>query len=158
MDLGLTWNVTTNITELCEVKTGWQSYGPLASIIFPHIIFCRKCCKRNLVDKYYVVHRNGEHLHVSEKQQRLKDRKSWFLQDNWKDLASPSLEGNSWLVGIYNNIRWFAEICKCMWCTLCPYKHQCILVMIGWLCVQFFRTHAGSQVFICLANSLVNIM
>ena len=103
-DLGLMWNVTTNISQLCEVKTGWQSYGPLASIVFPQNIFCRKCCKTSSLSRCYVVHRNGEHLDTTMKQKKLKKSKSWFLRDNWKNSGSSSQEGDSWINSIYSNV------------------------------------------------------
>ena len=101
-NLGIQWNVTTSVSELCEVQTGWQSYGRLASIVFPQNVFCRKCCTAEHTSEYYLIHLNAIHGMIALKIQKLKEMGSWFLLDHWKDSVNSPLEGNSWLMSIYD--------------------------------------------------------
>ena len=100
--LGMRWNVTTGSSELCDVQTGWKGYGPLASIVFPQTVFCRRCCTAEHTNEYYLIHHNARHLNVDLKHKKLKKINSWFLLDHWKGSVNSSLEGNSWLISIYN--------------------------------------------------------
>ena len=101
-DLGVRWNVTTNSTDLCDIQTGWQSYEPVASIVFPQSTFCQRCCPAEHSNEYYLIHLNCPHKYLSRKAQQLKERNSWFLLDDWKGSVDSTVEGNSWLMSIYN--------------------------------------------------------
>ena len=101
-DLGLKWNVTTNTDDLCHVQTAWKSHGPLASIVFPQKIFCRKCCKKENTSRYYLLHLNAAHGMVSLKRQLLERMNSWFLRHRWSKIKSPR-KGSSWLTSVYTS-------------------------------------------------------
>ena len=98
-DLGVRWNGTTSP---CDMQTGWQSYEPVASIVFPQSAFCRQCCKGEHSSEYYLVHLNCPHKNLSRKAQQLKGMNSWFLLDDWMDSVNSTLEGNLWLISIFN--------------------------------------------------------
>ena len=100
-DLGVIWNGTLNDTDPCDMLTGWQSYEPVASIVFPQSVFCRQCCTPEHSSEYYLIHLNCPHKLLSRKAQQLKVMKSWFLLDDWMDSVNSTLEGNSWLMSIY---------------------------------------------------------
>lgn len=101
-DLGLKWNVTTDTNDLCRVQTAWRSHGPLAVIVFPQEIFCRKCCKRENTSHYYLLHLNAAHGMVSLKRQVLERMNSWFLRHHWHKIK-PSGKGTSWLKSVYSS-------------------------------------------------------
>ena len=100
--LGVMWNITTTAGSICTVQSGWQSYGPLESIVFSQQIFCRGCCKRASTSGFYVVHPNANKTMLSKKPKRLMQLKCWFLKSHWDDLVSSPLKGQSWLVSISN--------------------------------------------------------
>ena len=100
LDLGVVWNVTSNVSHLCSMQTGWESQGPLASVVFPQNIFCRKCCKSEFTKDYYLVHLNAKHSLLSLKRRRLQQMNSWFLRGNWRDSVNSSLVGYPWLASI----------------------------------------------------------
>ena len=101
-NIGIKWNMTTKNKELCNLQTGWQSYGPLVSIVFSQSVFCRKCCTAERSSEYYLIHLNCPRKDLSRKVRQLKAKNSWFLLDNWKDSVNSTLEGNSWLISIYS--------------------------------------------------------
>lgn len=100
-DLGAIWNVPTK-TKFCKVQSTWQHYGNLSSM-FPQNLFCRQCCERVGLHGYYVVHPTSNHFNMTLKTQKLKDFKSWFLQENWRDFIISPLQGKAWLYSLYNN-------------------------------------------------------
>ena len=101
-NLGAKWNGKANDTASCDVQIVWRSYEPLASIVFPQIVFCRRCCTAAHSSEYYIVHLNCPHQNLARKAELLKAMNGWFLLDNWKDLVNSKLDGNSWLMSIYN--------------------------------------------------------
>ena len=98
--LGVRWNKTIDIKK-CGLPTGWQSYEPLASIVFPQSVFCRQCCTAEHSSEYYLVHLKCRHK-LSLRVQKLKKMNIWFLRHDWKDSINSHLEGNSWLISIYS--------------------------------------------------------
>lgn len=103
-NLGVKWNGTSksNGTDLCDMQTPWQSFEPLASIVFPQIVFCRRCCTEEHSSEYYLVHLNCAHSRLTRKSEKLREMNSWFLVHDWKDSVNSTLDGNSWLMSIYN--------------------------------------------------------
>lgn len=100
-NLGVRWNGTLNDTAPCDMQTAWRSYEPVASIVFPQNVFCRRCCTAEHSSEYYLVHLNCPHQDLSRKAEQLKAMNSWFLLDDWKDSVNSMLEGDSWLMSIY---------------------------------------------------------
>ena len=102
-DLGVLWNVISK-TKFCKVQSEWQHYGNLSSVVFPQNMFCRQCCERGF-NGYYIVHPTSNHFNTTFKHQRLKEFRSWFLQENWKDFVMSPLHGNAWLYSLCNKKR-----------------------------------------------------
>ena len=95
-DLGVRWNRTTTVENICHDQSGWQSYGPLNCMVFSQEDVCRGCCQKAKKHNYYILHLVTKKNPVN-KPHRLKNVHSWFLSDNWKELYNSSSTGNTWL-------------------------------------------------------------
>lgn len=96
-DLGVRWKKTTTVKNICNVKSGWRSYGPLNCVVFSQKDVCRGCCGNAQKHNYYILHPLSDKNHPEKKFRVLKYISSWFLSDSWKKLTSLTSEGSSWL-------------------------------------------------------------
>lgn len=99
-NLGVHWNRSTNVDNLCSVRSGWQSYGPLNCIVFSQEDVCRTCCGNAHKHNFYILHPLSEKYPPEKKSATLKYMHGWFLSDSWKKRISSSSEGSLWLKSI----------------------------------------------------------
>ena len=79
-NMGVTWNKTTNVKNICSVKSGWKSKSVISIFVFPQYEICRQCCKPSLsYETLYIAHPHGHHVKLNTKENALKKMKAWFL-------------------------------------------------------------------------------
>ena len=79
-NMGVTWNKTTNVKNICSVKSGWKSKSAINIFVFPQYQMCRHCCNPTIsYETLYIAHPPGGHLKQNRKERALRKAKSWFL-------------------------------------------------------------------------------
>ena len=78
--MGVMWEKTTKVKEICSVKSGWKSKSVINIFVFPQYQICRTCCKPSLsYETLYIAHPPGDHFKLKSKEYALKKMKAWFL-------------------------------------------------------------------------------
>ena len=79
-NMGVMWNKTTKVDDLCSVKSGWKSKSVINIFVFPQYQICRTCCKPSFsYETLYIAHPPGDHFNLERKEDALKRMKAWFL-------------------------------------------------------------------------------
>ena len=79
-NMGVMWDKTTKVKEICSVKNGWKSKSVINIFVFPQYQICRHCCKPSLShNTLYIAHPPGDHFKLKRKEDALKKMKAWFL-------------------------------------------------------------------------------
>lgn len=95
--LGMRWRNTTDVENICSVRSPWRSYRPLNTVVFSQEHFCRGCCGDALEHNYYLLHPVSD---FEKKSDAIKGLHGWFLKDNWREMVSSPLEGKLWLKNV----------------------------------------------------------